>query len=201
MNLDLSSLELPIRLRTDSPTSDLEFERFSEENNPFRMELEANGDILIMTPVHTNSGSINQRISQALGVWSDEDGRGTVYDSSTGFRLPNGAVRSPDASWLSHRRANELTHEQQKGFAQVCPEFVIELTSPSDRKRDVEAKVLDEWIANGAELAWLVEPKERRVTVYRPGQEAEVFDDPTSVQGTGCVAGFELVMERVWGRR
>ena len=200
MNLDLSSLELPIRLRTDAPMSDLEFERFSRQNRPYRMEQEPNGEILVMTPTGFDTGSINRRIAQALGNWADEDGRGDVLDSSTGFRLANGAVRSPDAAWVSHGRVEALSKAQLEGFAPLCPEFVIELTSPSDRKKDVEAKVLDEWIANGAELAWLIEPKERRVTVYRPGQEAEVFEDPTSVQGTGCVAGFELVMERVWGK-
>jgi Uma2 family endonuclease len=82
----------------------------------------------------------------------------------------------------------------------LCPEFVIEITSPSDRIEDAKAKMLDEWIANGAELAWLVEPEARRVTIYRPGQDPEVLENPSSVQGTGCVAGFELVMERVWGK-
>jgi Uma2 family endonuclease len=201
MNLDLSSLELPIRLRPETPMSDLDLMRFSLENRPYRMEREPNGEILIMTPTGYRTGSINRRIVQALGNWADEDGRGDVFDSSTGFTLPNGAVRSPDASWVSNRRGDALTREQREGYAPVCPEFVIELTSPSDRIEDVKKKVAEEWIANGAELAWLIEPKERRVTAYRPGQEPEVFEDPTSVQGTGCVAGFELVMERVWGSR
>jgi Uma2 family endonuclease len=152
-----------------------------------------------MTPTVTDTGFINRRIVQALGNWADQDGRGEVAESSTGFRLPNGAVRSPDAAWVSHRRLEALTKSERKGFHPLCPEFVIELTSPNDKLKDVKAK-MDEWIANGTELAWLIEPNERRVTVYRPGQEAEVFDDPTSVQGTECVAGFELVMERVWAR-
>ncbi|WP_221312876.1 Uma2 family endonuclease [Granulicella aggregans] len=179
--------------------SDEELMRFSRENRPYRMEREPNGEILIMTPTGYRTGSTNQRISQALGVWADEDGRGVVFDSSTGFTLSNGAIRSPDASWLSHRKGDALTPEQQTGYAPVCPEFVIELTSPSDRLENVKKKVLDEWIANGTELAWLVDSQTRRVTIYRPGQEAEVLEDPTSVQGTGCVAGFELVMERIWG--
>jgi len=198
MNLDLSSLEWPIRLRAGAPMSDLEFERFSRKNRPYRMEQEPNGDILIMTPTGFDTGSTNRRIVQALGNWADADGRGEVADSSTGFRLPNGAVRSPDAAWVSHRRLQALTKEQLQGFAPLCPEFVIELTSPSDQLKDVKAK-MDEWMANGAEFAWLIEPKERRVRVYRPGQEPEVLEDPSSVQGAGCVAGFELVMERMWG--
>ena len=191
---------LPIRLRPKSPMSDEELAIFSGENNPFRMEMEANGEILIMTPTVTDSGFINLRISLALGNWAEEDGRGQVSDSSTGFKLPNGAVRSPDAAWVSHAKWNALSKAERKGFARICPEFVIELTSPSDRISDVKKKVAEEWIPQGVELAWLIEPKERRVTIFRPGQEAEVLENPTSVQGTGCVAGFELVMERVWGR-
>lgn len=198
MNLDLSSVEWPIRLRMNVPMSDEMFLRFSAENDPFRMEMEPNGEILIMTPTHTDTGFINSRIARALGNWADQDGRGDVGESSTGFRLSNGAVRSPDAAWVSHRRLEALSKEERKGFAALCPEFVIELTSPTDRLKNVKAK-MDEWIANGAELGWLIDPKARRVTVYRPGQEPEVLDDPSSVQGTGCVAGFELVMEKVWG--
>ena len=175
--------------------------QFSQENNPFRMEREPNGEILIMTPTGFGTGSINRRILQALGNWSDEDGRGEVPDSSTGFRLPNGSVRSPDAAWVSNKRLEALTKEEQSGFAPLCPEFVIELTSPSDRVEIVKKKVVSEWIANGAELAWLIEPKARRVTIFRPEQEPEIYEDPTSVQGTGPVAGFELVMEKIWGER
>ncbi len=120
--------------------------------------------------------------------------------SNAGFTLPNGSVRSPDAAWVSNRRWNALTEAQQEGYAPLCPEFVIELVSPSDRTSDVKTKMVDEWVANGAELAWLIEPKARRVTIYRPKQKAEVLEDPSTVKGTGCVAGFELVMARVWGR-
>jgi len=200
MNLDLSSLPMPIRLRPESPMSDEELMQFSEENNPFRIEREPNGEILILAAAGSRTGSINRRVSQALGIWADENGVGEVFDSDTGFTLPNGAVRSPDASWVSNLRWNALTEAEQDGYAPLCPEFVIEIMSPSDRIGDVKKKMVEEWIANGAQLAWLIEPKARRVTVYRPGQDPEVFDNPSSVQGTGCLAGFELVMERVWGR-
>jgi len=164
------------------------------------MEREPNGEILIMTPTGNKTGFINQRILQALGNWADEDGRGVVFATDTGFTLPSGAVRAPDACWMSKQRWNAMTKSEQDGFGSLCPEFVVELASPSDRIKDLEKKMTDEWVANGAELAWLIEPKTRRVTIYRPGQEPEVLEDPSSVQGTGCVAGFELVMERVWGR-
>jgi Uma2 family endonuclease len=200
MNLDLSSLELPIRLRVEAPMSDLEFMRFSEENNPFRMEREANGEILVMTPAGSKSDLLNARISESLSVWARHDGRGVAFGPSGGFTLPNGAVRSPDAAWVSNRIWDGLSDAQQEGFAPLCPEFVIELASPSDRIGTLKKKVAEEWIAQGAELAWLINPKDRRVMIFRPGQEPEVLEDPSSVQGTGCVAGFELVMERVWGR-
>jgi Uma2 family endonuclease len=180
--------------------SDLEFMRFSGENDPFRMEREPSGEILIMTPAGSKTGLINGRIFEALSVWAREDGRGLAFDSGTGFKLPNGAVRSPDAAWVQKESWNALTEAEQESYAPLCPGFVIELPSPSDRIKDAKKKMTDEWIANGAELAWLIEPKTRRVTIYRPGQEVEVREDPSSVQGTGCVAGFELVMERVWGR-
>lgn len=199
MNLDLSSLSMPILLRPDSPMSDEEFLQFSEDNNPLRMEREPNGEILIMTPAGSKTDLLNARVSEALSKWARDDGRGVAFGPSGGFTLPNGAVRSPDAAWASNLRWDALSEAQQDGYAPLCPEFVIELFSPSDRIKSARAKMRDEWIANGAELAWLIEPKERRVTVYRPGQDAEVLDNPTSVQGTGCVAGFELVMHRVWG--
>jgi Uma2 family endonuclease len=200
MNLDLSSLEMPIRLRLETPMSEEHLMVFSEENNSFRMEREPNGEILIMTPAGSKSDLLNARIVEALSRWAGEDDRGVVFGPSAGFTLPNRAVRSPDASWVSNRRWNALTEAEQEGYAPLCPEFVIELVSPSDRIGDVKKKMVEEWIANGAELAWLIEPKSRRVTIYRPGQDPEVLEDPTTVQGTGCVAGFELVMERVWGK-
>ena len=165
------------------------------------MEQEPNGEILIMTPTGNQTGFINQRILRALDTWTEIDGRGVVFATDTGFRLPSGAVRAPDGCWMSKRRWDAMNEAEKDGFGTQCPEFVIELASPSDRIRDLQEKMVDEWIANGAELAWLIEPKERRVTVYRPGQDAEIFEDPSSVQGTGCVAGFELVMERAWGGR
>lgn len=200
MNLDLSLLPMPLRLRPETPMGDEELMRFSRENRPFRMEREPNGEVLIMTPAGTNVAFINFRIARALGNWADEDGRGIVCESNAGFSLSNGSVRSPDAAWVSNRRWNALTEAQQEVYSPLCPEFIIEFASPSDRIGDVKKKMVDEWIAKGAELAWLIEPKTRRVTIYRPGLEPEVLEDPTSVQGNGCVAGFELVMERVWGR-
>ena len=197
MEYTLASLALPICLRPETPMSDEAFLRFSAENDSLRMEREANGEILVMTPAGTKTGLVNQRIGVFLTLWADEDLRGVTFDSSAGFKLPNGAIRSPDAAWVSRSRWEALSDAEQDAFSPLCPEFVIELVSPKDRVAAVRKK-MGEWIANGAEVAWLVDPQRRVVEVYRVGEEVDVYENPTSVQGTGCVAGFCLVMERVW---
>jgi len=199
MDMTLSSLPLPVRLRPDVPMSDLDLIRFSRENRPLRMEREPNGEILIMSPTGYKTGKLNLKVGRFLDEWAEIDGRGVVCDSSTGFKLANGAVRSPDAAWVSNERDAKLTEQEQEGFGPLCPDFVIELTSPSDKLPDVWKKITEEWMAAGAQLAWLIDVKNRTVTIFRPGEEPETLFDPTSVQGDGPVRGFELVMGRVWG--
>jgi Uma2 family endonuclease len=198
VNLALAEIELPVRLVPSSPISEEDLMRFCAANEALRVEREANGEILIMTPSGLQTSNINRRICQFLGQWADADGRGIVTDSNGGYTLPDGSVRAPDAAWIANRRWQALSKENQAGFAPLCPDFVIELRSPSDRLADLKAK-MTMWIANGAELAWLVDPIERAVTVYRPGAEPEQYIDPSSVQGTGPITGFELVLTRVWG--
>ena len=198
MELVLSSLALPIRLRPERPLSDEQLMRFSSENRPLRMEREPNGDILVMTPTGNRTGMINLRLGRLFDEWTESDGRGFGFDSSTGFRLPDGAVRSPDLAWVAKERWNALTDDEQEGFG-LCPNFVIELVSPSDRLADVRKKIAEEWIVSGVELAWLIDPQRKVVEIYRPGEQPEIHEQPTSVQGSGPVAGFELVMARIWG--
>ena len=198
MELVLSSLALPIRLRPERPLSDEQLMRFSSENRPLRMEREPNGDILVMTPTGNRTGMINLRLGRLFDEWTESDGRGFGFDSSTGFRLPDGAVRSPDLAWVAKERWNALTDDEQEGFG-LCPNFVIELVSPSDRLADLRKKIAEEWIVSGVELAWLIDPQRKVVEIYRPGEEPEIHEQPTSVQGNGPVAGFELVMARIWG--
>ena len=198
MEYSLSSLTLPVRLTPESPMSDEAFLEFSAENDPLRMEREPNGEILVMTPAGSKTGLVNQRIGRFIEEWSERDGRGVTFDSSAGFKMPNGAIRSPDSAWARKERWEALTEAEQDGISPMCPEFVIELVSPKDRLPIVRKKML-EWIANGAELAWMIDPKRRAVEVFRAGMVPEVWENPTSVQGTGCVRGFELVMGRVWG--
>jgi Uma2 family endonuclease len=198
MNLDISAIELPVRLRFERPMSDEELLRFSAKNDLLRIEREPNGEILVMTPAGFKTSRMNQRIGRFLDEWTEADGRGVATDSNGGYTLPDGSVRAPDAAWVSLARLKTVSAEEQDRFVAVCPEFVIELVSPSDRLPGVEAK-MEQWIANGAEVGWLIDPERRVVAIYRAGQVAEVLEDPSSVQGNGPVAGFELVMERVWG--
>jgi Uma2 family endonuclease len=138
------------------------------------------------------------RISRLLDKWAEEDARGTTTESSGGYSLPDGSMRAPDAAWISFERLRPLSQQEKTGFPPVCPEFVIELKSPSDRLPELEAK-MNRWIENGAEVAWLIDPERKVVEIYRPGESSEVLHEPSSVHGSGPVAGFELVMARVWG--
>jgi Uma2 family endonuclease len=198
MSLELTAAQLPFRFRPEQPMSDEELLSFCAVNDFMRVEREANGEILVMTPANSKTSKMNIRIARLLDEWAEADGRGFAFDSSGGFTLPDTSMRNPDAAWIERSRWEGLTNSQQSSFAPVCPDFVIELRSPADRLALVEAK-MEMWIANGAEVAWLIDPERKVVAIYRPGDSPEVLHDPTSVQGTGPVAGFELVMARVWG--
>ena len=198
MNLVLGESELPLRLRFERPMTDDELLRFCAENDSVQIERDTNGELLLMTPSGMNTSRMNQRICRLLDEWAEMDGRGVVTDSSGGYALPDGAMRAPDAASVASTRLARLTEKEKDGFAPVCPDFVIELRSPSDRRPDLHAK-MRQWLANGVKLAWLIDPIEQAVTIYRPGEEPEHLAHPTSVQGTGPAAGFELVLSRIWG--
>jgi len=197
MNLDLKEIELPIRLFSERPLSDEELMRFCAANEALRVEREPNGEILVMTAAGANTGRINIRISYYLQAWTEADGRGVAFDSSTGFTLPDGSMRNPDGAWILNSRWQRLSEADQGRFAPICPDFVIELRSPTDKLAELQAK-MQMWIANGAEVAWLIDPIDRAVAIYRSGMGPEHLFDPSSVQGTGPIAGFELVLDRVW---
>lgn len=178
--------------------SDLELMRFCDANSGLRVEREPNGDLLIMTPAGFRTSTMNDRISYFLHAWAQADGRGVTTGSDGGYALPDGSMRAPDAAWVSLERVAALSDEQQEGFAPICPDFVIELRSPRDRLAALPSK-MEQWIANGAKAAWLIDPKRRTVSIYRPEQEPEELTHSSCVQGDGPVRGFELVMSRVWG--
>lgn len=197
MALALNQIEPPVRVRPDTPMSDEEFLRFCAANEPLRFEREPNGEILVMTPPGNRTGRSNAYIVYALGEWSQADGRGYYFDSSTGFTLPDGSMRSPDAAWIQATRWDALSEEDKDRFSPIAPDFVIELRSHGDRLSSLRSK-MEQWIANGVQVGWLIDPVEREVTIYRSGAEPEQHSHPTSVQGTGPIAGFELIFARVW---
>jgi len=199
MSLAPAQVEASVRrFRPETPMSDQEFLRFCKENEPMRCERDANGEIILMSPTWSEASSKNSYLNYRLMKWAEETDSGITFDSSGGFTLPDGSVRSPDAAWVSWQRWNALSDEQRHGFARICPQFLIELRSESDRLPDAAEKVRI-WMENGAEVACLIDPQEKTVTIYRAGQEPERLVDPTSVQGDGPTAGFELVMARIWG--
>ena len=195
--LTVPDIQLPYRYQPQTSMSDQEFLRFCAASDSVRIEREPNGEILVMSPANSQTSRINSRISRFLDEWAEEDGRGIAFDSSGGFTLQDGSMRSPDASWVLRRHWDALTEVQQASFAPVCPDFIIELRSPSDSLADLQAK-MEMWISNETEVAWLIDPQRKVVEIYRPGDTPVSLSDPSSVQGSSSVAGFELVMARVW---
>jgi Uma2 family endonuclease len=197
MNLVLEHVDLPIRIRTERRMTDAELFEFCVANEPSRVERDANGELIVMSPNFSEGGGIESEVGGELFVWARADGRGKYFGPTTGFTLPDTSVRSADAAWVSFKQWDALTAEQRNSFAPICPEFVIEVRSASDRLTALQEK-MEAWIANGVELAWLIDPQRKVVEVYRPDESAEQHENPTSVQGSGPVRGFELVMARVW---
>ena len=187
---------LPATL-TVPPMSDQQFAEFCAEHSDLFFEMTAEGQLIVMPPTFSFIGAQNTEILGQLRDWARRDGRGVASDSSTGFVLPNGARRSPDACWTSKKEIAKLSAESRKGFWHLCPAFVIELRSKSDRIRTVREK-MREYISNGAQLGWLIDPDSRSVEIYRPDREPEVVTDVESVAGDGPVEGFVLRLAPVW---
>jgi Uma2 family endonuclease len=197
MSLALNQIEPPIRFRPDTPMSDADFLRFCAANEPMRFERGADGEIIVTSPTGTEGSGYETDVTIELALWARADGRGGAFGSNAGFKLPDTSVRAADAAWVTWQRWNSVSREEREGFAPICPEFVIEVRSRTDRLAPLQEK-MEQWITNGAEVAWLIDPIEKAVTVYRPGVEPEFHAHPTSVQGTGPIAGFELVLSKIW---
>jgi Uma2 family endonuclease len=174
-----------------------QFEEVCRLNRDWRLERTAEGDIVIMPPTGALTGKRSMRIGEQLSAWARKDGSGVAFDSSTGFELPNGATRSPDAAWIARTRIAKLTREQIEGFLPLCPDFVIELRSPSDRLSVLQEK-LGEYVANGAHLGWLIDPAARSVHVYRPGVPTRVIEDAETISADPELPGFLLDVREIW---
>ncbi len=188
---------LVLRVRPALNLTEEQFFALCQLNRDLRIERSAEGEWLIMPPTGWDTGDRNSEINRQLTNWARQDGTGRTCDSSTGFRLPNGAVRSPDAAWLRKERLAPLSPEERQRFLPLCPDFVLELWSPSDRLEDIQAKMA-EYLANGARLGWLLYPPERRVFVYRPGAAVERMDQPDAVSGDPVLPGFTLDLREIW---
>jgi Uma2 family endonuclease len=183
----------PSKLRMN----DDEFFQFCQLNPELRIERTSGGDIIVMAPTGGKTGRRNAKLIVAFGRWAEKDGSGQFFDSSTEFILPNRAGRAPDLSWVRNERWNSLTSKEQEQFPPLCPDFVVELRSPTDRLKILMTK-MEEYIANGAQLGWLIDPLERKVYIYRPGAAAEVLDDPKEVSGGPLLKGFVLDVQSLW---
>lgn len=197
LEVTLPYAQLPIKIRHAALLDDEALFAFCAANPELRIERSPNGEILIMPPTGGESGRLNFRIAMQLGRWVERDGTGVGFDSSTGFLLPNGAERSPDASWISLARWDALTRAQRRSFPPLCPDFVIELKSPSDSLASLQEK-LEEYIACGARLGWLLDPDARTVHVYRPNSAPNVLNGPSSVDAAPELPGFVLDLSEVW---
>jgi Uma2 family endonuclease len=197
MNFALAEMPLPLRFRPDKPMTDDELMHFCAANELLRVERDASGEIHLKPLAGCQTSRRNIAIISALGRWAMRDGRGEAL-ANAGFVLPDGSMFGAYAAWVLNERWKCLIDQDKDEFAPLCPDFVIELRSPSDNLADLEAK-MELWIANGAQVAWLIDPERQVVVVYRPGDQPEVHHHPSSVQGSGVIAGFELVMERIWG--
>ncbi|MEH2243756.1 Uma2 family endonuclease [Nostoc sp.] len=174
-----------------------QFYEFCQANGDLRIERTANGEVIIMPPAFSDTGNRNFNIAAQLGNWTEQDGTGIGFDSSAGFTLPNGAMRSPDASWIELERWNALTDAQKASFAPICPSFVIELRSSSDRLIKLQDK-MQEYIDNGASLGWLIDRQNRKVYIYRTNREVEILENPEAVSGNPELLGFVLRMAKIW---
>ena len=188
-----------IKFKPLTEMTDEQFAKFCALNDILRIERTSEGEIILMPPAHGDAGKRNADLNADLTIWARSNGDGSYYDSSTGFKLPNGALRSPDASWISNARLGALTPQQHSGFFDICPDFVIELRSSSDSLTELRAK-MQEYIENGARLGWLIDPiaTPKQVYIYRPKAEAEIMDKPDTISAEPEMPGFILNLTRIW---
>jgi Uma2 family endonuclease len=177
--------------------TDAQFYQLCRANPDLKFERNAKGEIIIMSPTGGETGNRSAEILIEFGIWNRQSKLGKLFDSSTAFKLPNGADRSPDVAWIKQERWDALTPEQKEKFPPIAPDFVLELISPSDRLQDTQKK-MQEYIENGVKLGWLINRKTRQVEIYRQGQEVEILDNPTTLSGEDILPGFVLDLQIVW---
>ena len=190
------SPELVVRMPPDVQLTDDQFFEFCQLNRDLRIERSKTGELLIMPPTDSETGNREGNLFGQLWMWSEEDGTGICFSSSTGFTI-SGVPISPDASWMTLEKWNALPAEERVKFAAICPEFVAELRSPSDTLKGLQEKMQD-YIEAGAKLGWLIDRKQRKVYIYRPATIAECLENPPTISGDPVLPGFVLNLSKIW---
>jgi Uma2 family endonuclease len=175
-----------------------QFVELALANRELQLERTATGELIVNPPTGGETGKRNLSIEAQLWLWNQQAKLGEAFNSSTGFHLPNGADRSPDASWVCQERWDALTPEQKESFIPLCPDFVVELRSKSDNMEPLRVK-MREYMNNGARLGWLIDRKNRKVEIYRQNREVEVLENPATLSGEEVLPGFILNLIEVWG--
>jgi Uma2 family endonuclease len=174
-----------------------QFKELAIVNRELRLERTVTGELIIMSPTGSDTGHRNLDIEGQLWLWNRQTKLGKAFNSSTGFHLPNGSDRSPDASWVKLERWEALTPEEREGFAPICPDFVVELRSQSDSMEKLREK-MQEYMENGANFGWLIDRKNRKVEIYKQRQNVEILDNPTTLSGEDMQPGFVLDLTEIW---
>ena len=190
-------LALDLQMQPVIDMSREQFLRFCQRNRDLRIERSAEGGIAVMAPTGGETGARSGRLFAAVFRWAEDDGSGVAFDSSTGFELPNGAVRSPDAAWVARARLERLSAEDKQGFLPLCPDFVIELLSPSESRAVLQRK-MEEYRDNGVRLGWLIDPVRRQVAIYRAGVGVENRTGSGVLAGESVLPGFALDVAAIW---
>ncbi len=177
--------------------SDRELVKLCQDNPETRFETTKSGKLVIMSPTGSESGRKNSKLLVRIGIWNEQEKLGELFDSSTGFKLSNGATRSPDVSWIESSRWNSLPKAQRRKFAPIDPDFVIELMSPTDDLTELQQKMM-EYIDCGVKLGWLICPDEKQVEVYRNGQDKEVLDNPQFLCGENILPGLTVDLSDIF---
>jgi len=195
--METPTISLPPRLELKLNLTDEQFWQLCHDNDDLRFETTATGKLIVMSPTGSLTSERNADLTFQVKIWNRQTNLGKVFDSNGGFQLPNGAKRAPDCSWVKIERWDALTPEEQNQFAPLCPDFVVELMSPGDSLSTTREKMV-EYIANGAQLGWLINRKKRQVEIYRPQQEVEILDNPQTVSGENVLPGFVLDLATIW---
>jgi len=188
---------LVLKLEPIVSLTDEQFFELCQLNRDLRIERTADGELLIMPPTGGNTGNRNLEIEGQLWLWNRQTKLGKAFNSSTGFKLPNGAERSPDAAWIKLERWETISEIQREKFVPLCPDFVMELKSPTDNLTVLQSK-MEEYIQNGAQLGWLIDRKQRRVCIYRPQTAMQCLEDPSTLDGELVLPRFVLDLSEVW---